>query len=126
MYHGYKLKYCDPCGQKKNICKEVQANYVACFYGVTMVRIFSNNTSINIIFSVGGCLDAVDYDCIKEAITQNEYKDLYHCMYFVDDWEADLDEEWNEFFSDSKVAIDDSTAIYQTKFGIIEDRFNKQ
>ena len=36
----------------------------------------------------------------KEAITQDAYKDLYQCMYFVDDWETDSNGEYNELLSD--------------------------
>ena len=59
---------------------------------------FSSNTSTDTMFSVCECLDSVPY--IKEAITQDAYKDLYHYMHFVDDWEADSDEEWEELFHD--------------------------
>ena len=47
-------------------------------------------------------------------------------MHFVDDWEADFDEEWDEFFHDTKVVVDDTTAAHQLKFGIVEDKFNSQ
>lgn len=51
--------------------------------------------------SICKCLDAID--AVKEAITQGTYRDLYHCIHFVDDWEADLDEEWNQLFLLQKV-----------------------
>ena len=51
------------------------------------------------MLSVYECLDAVS--AAKEAIPQDASKDLYWWMHFVDDWEADLDEEWEEFFSDT-------------------------
>ena len=76
MHHGYKPKYYDPCGEKKgNICTEVQAHHIARFYGVMMARIFSSNSSIDNMFSVRENLDSVP--CVKEAITQDAYKDLY-------------------------------------------------
>lgn len=65
--------------------------------------------------------------CVKEAITQDAYKDLYRCIHFVDNWEADSDEEWNEFFhDDAKVVIDDATVAHWSKFGIVEDGSNSQ
>ena len=106
MHCGYKPKYYDLCGEKKdNICTEVQAHHIAWFYGVMMARIFSSNTSIDTMFSVCECLDSVP--CVKEAITQDAYKDLYCCMHFVDDWEADSNEEW-----------EDKAASHWSKFGI--------
>ena len=75
-----------------------------------MAQIFSSNSSIDNTFSVCECLDSVP--CVKEAITQDAYKDLYRCMHFVNDWEADLDEEWNEFFYDRKVVVDDTTVAH--------------
>ena len=45
-------------------------------------------------------------------------------MHFVDDWEADSDEEWEEFFCDTKVVVDDKTAAHPSKFCIVKDKFN--
>ena len=45
-------------------------------------------------------------------------------MHFVDDWEADSDTEWDEFFYDIKVVVDNTTAGHRSKFGIVEDGFN--
>ena len=102
----------------------IEAHHVAYFCGALMARIFSSNTLIDTISSVHKCLDSVP--CVKEAITQDAYKDLYGCKQFVDDWETDLDEEWDEFFHDTKVVVDDTTANHQLKFGIIEDGFNSR
>ena len=87
-----------------------------------MAQIFSSNSSIDNMFSVCECLDSVP--CVKEAIAQDTYKDLYQYMHSVDDWEANLDEEWEEFFT--KVVVNDTTAAHQSKFGIIEDGFTSQ
>ena len=46
------------------------------------------------------------------------------CMHFVDDWEGDSDTEWDDFFHDTKVEVDDTTAVHRSKFGIVEDGFN--
>ena len=125
MHHGYKPKYYDPCGEKKgNICTEIQAHHIACFCGVMMARIFSSNSSIDNMFSVRENLDSVP--CVKEAITQDAYKDLYQCMHFVDDWEADSDTKCKEFFYDTKVVVDTTTEAHRLKFGIIEDGFNSR
>ena len=106
MHHGYKPKYYDLCGEKKgNICIEFQVHHIARFYGVTMIRIFSSNPLIDTMFSVCQNLDSVPY--VKEVITQDAYKDLYRCMHFVDDWEVDSEQEWREFFHDTKVVVDD-------------------
>ena len=76
-------------------------------------RIFSSNTSINKVFSFCKILDSVL--CVKEALTQDTYKDLYCCMHFVDDWEADYDEEWQEFFQATKIlGRKDSVAVLHT------------
>ena len=111
MHHGYKPKYYDLCGEKKgNICTEVQAHHIACFYGIMMAIIFSSNTSIDNMFSVCKNLDSIL--CVNETITKDAYKDLYCCMHFVDDWEEDSDEEWQEFFHDTKVVVNDTTAAH--------------
>ena len=47
---------------------------------------------------------------MKESMPQDAYKDLYCCMHFVDDWGADLDSKWDEYFTDLKVEADDETA----------------
>ena len=62
------------------------------------------------MFSVGKNLDSVP--CVKEVIIQDAYKDLYCCMHFVDDWEADSDDKWQVFFHDTNVVIDDTTAAH--------------
>ena len=88
----------------------ITADHVARFYGVTMTQIWSNNTSINNMWSDCEILDAVP--SVKELMPQNSYKDLYHCMHFVDDWEADSDSEWDEYFIDPKVGDVGSTATH--------------
>ena len=60
--------------------------------GTMMAQMFSSNTPINNVFSVREYLDSVL--CVKVAITQDTYKDLYCCMHYVDDCEADSDEEY--------------------------------
>ena len=62
------------------------------------------------MFSVCECLDSVS--CVKEAITQDAFKDLYWCTYFVNDWEADSNEEWDEYFVDTIFVVDDPTATH--------------
>ena len=47
-------------------------------------------------------------------------------MHFVDDWGADSDEEWEEFFHDRKVVVDNTSVVHWSKFGIVEDGFNSQ
>ena len=125
LHHDYKPKYYDPMGDKpKNICKYITANHVARFYGVMMARIWSNNSSIDNMWSVREILDAVP--SVKEAMPQDAYKDLYRCMHFVDDWEADTHSEWEEYFMDPKVEADDGTATHRTKFSIVKDGWNSQ
>ena len=46
------------------------------------------------MWSVREVLDAVL--SVKEYMPQDVYKNLDHCMHFVDDWEADLDSKWDE------------------------------
>ena len=75
LHHGYKPKYYDPYVCKKDQVKEIHAHHIARFYGVMMARVFSSNTSIDTIFSVCKCFELVS--CVKEAITQDTYKDLY-------------------------------------------------
>ena len=69
-----------------------------------------------------GCLD--DVGCVKEAITQDAFKDLYWCTKFVYDSETDTDNEWVEYFLNAKIVADDATATHQEKFGITKDGFN--
>ena len=85
MHHCYKPKYYDPCGEKKGniLYTKVSAHHIACFYRVMMARMFSSNNLIDTMFSVRKNLDSVPY--VKEAITQDVCKDLYCCMYLVDD-----------------------------------------
>ena len=53
MYHGFKPKYYDPMGDwKKEEFKYITADHVARFYGVMMARIWSNNSSIETMWSV--------------------------------------------------------------------------
>ena len=73
--------------------KVIQAEHVAQFYGLMMARVFSDS-SIENMFAVCEWLDAVS--CVKEAITQYALKYIYWCMHFVDDWEADTDDEQDE------------------------------
>ena len=60
------------------------------------------------MFSVHECLDTVS--AVMEAITQDTCKDLYQFMHVVDDWVAALDEEWENFYSDMKVVVNDKAA----------------
>ena len=88
-------------------------------YCFMMARIFSSNTLINTMFSVRKCSDSVP--CVKEAITQDAYKDSYCWIHFVNDQEVDSDKECVEFFHDTKVVVDDTTATHRSKFGTVED-----
>ena len=125
VYHGFKPKYYDPMGDgKKEEFKYITADHVARFYGVMMARIWSNNSSIETMWSVREILDAVP--SVKEAMPQDAYKDLYRCMHFVDDWEGDADTEWEEYFMDPKVEHDGSTAAHRTKFSMVEDGWNSR
>ena len=101
LYYDYKPKYYDPYADKKDEVKEIQAHHIACFYGVTMAQIFSCRTLIDTMFSVCECLDSVP--CVKEAITQDAYKDLYWCMHFVDNLEADSEKSGRSSFMIQKL-----------------------
>ena len=74
------------------------------------------------MWSVREILDAVPL--VKEFMPQDAYKDLYRCMHFVDDWKADSDSEWEEYFVDPKVGGVGSKTTHRTKFSIVEDGFN--
>ena len=125
MYHGFKPKYYDPMGDgKKEEFKYITADHVARFYGVMMARIWSNNSSIETMWSVREILDAVP--CVKESMPQDAYKDLYRCMHYVYDWEGDAESEWEEYFTDQKVGHDDSIATHRTKFSMVEDGWNNR
>ena len=97
IHHGYKLKYYDPCEEKKgNIYMHRGSSPSCClilmsndgkFYGVMMARIFSSNLSIDNMLFVLECFVSISW--AKEAITQYAYKDLYQCMHLVNDWEVD-------------------------------------
>ena len=88
-HHDFKPKYYDPVGDStKDNCKYITGDH---FYGVTMARILSNNTSIDNMWLVRKILDSVP--SMKESMPQDAYKELYYCMHFVDDWEADSDSE---------------------------------
>ena len=120
MHHDFKPQYYDPMGdKKKNEYKYITADHVARFYGVMIARIWSNNTSIDNMWSVREILDAVPP--VKESMPQDAYKDIYRCMHFVDDWEVDSDSEWDEYFMDPKVGGVGSTATHRTKFSIVKD-----
>ena len=60
------------------------------------------------MWSVREIFDAVP--SVKESMPQDAYKDLYRCMHFVDDWEADTDSEQEEYFMDIKVEAAGETA----------------
>lgn len=60
-----------------------------------MARIFFNNTLNDNMFSVWEYLDTIG--AVKVAITQDIFKNLYQCIHFLDDWEADNDTEWYEY-----------------------------
>ena len=75
-----------------------------------MVRIWLNNTSINNMWSVHKIMDSIP--SAKELMPQDAYKDLYFFMHFIDDWEADSDNEWDEYFMDPKVESVNTTATY--------------
>ena len=89
------------------------------FTKVMMARIFSDNASTNNTLSIRECLDAVGY--VKEASTQDAFKDLYQYMQFMDDWVANTDDKQEQYFLDTKVVVDDKTTTHQYKFAIGED-----
>ena len=47
----------------------------------------------------------------EEILTQDASKDFYQCMHLVNDWKANSNAEWDDFFSDIKVGSIDSNAI---------------
>ena len=92
VHHSYKPKYYDLMGDgKTEEFKYITADHIARFYGVMMARIWSNNSSIDNMWSIRKILDTVPF--VKESMPQDAYKDLYRCMHFVDDWEADSGSE---------------------------------
>ena len=124
--YGWKPKNYDRFADKKEFAKEIEAHHVSRLYGVMMARLFASNSAIDSMFLERECFDAVG--AVKECLTltQDAFKDLYRCMYFVDNWESDTDAEWDEFFSDSKVGIHPDTATHRVKFNILEDGYNKR
>ena len=50
LHPGFKSKYCNPVGDKKNVLKVILDNHVARFYRLMVPKIWSNNTSIAICF----------------------------------------------------------------------------
>ena len=124
MHHSFKPKYYDLVGDKNTKLKVIQANHVACFYfyGVIMVRIWSNNNSINNMWSVCEVLDVVP--SVKQYMPQDAYKDFYCCIHCVDDLEVDMDKKLDNYISNLQVEGDNTTATHQIKFDIVEDGFN--
>ena len=61
-----------------------------------------------------------------ESMTKNAFEDMYRCLHFSDDWDADEGDKWDELYSDKKMSSPDNTARHRCKFAMIEDAFNRQ
>ena len=48
---------------------------------------------------------------------------LYCLLHFVDDYEIDDGENWNEIYSHVKVEGEEGTASHRTKIGLFEDAY---
>ena len=59
--------------------------------------------------------------CGKEEIALNAFKDLYQCMHSVD-----TDDESEEYFLNTKVRLNNSTATYGAKFDTVQVGFKSQ
>ena len=48
---------------------------------------------------------------------------MHRCLHFVNNWEEDVDIDWEDTYLDEKVPAP-ATTNYRAKFGMVEDAFN--
>ena len=61
-----------------------------------------------------------------EAMPHNCLQDLHRLLHFVDDWEVDEDENWEDVYDHIKHEDTEETATHQTKIGLFEDAYVKR
>ena len=68
-------------------------------------------------------LDAVG--TVKEGMPKNEFRDLYRCLHFTDDWYEEEGVEWDDIYLDENYTSPDLEQ-HRRKFGDVKDAFNKK
>ena len=57
---------------------------------------------------------------------RNCLQDLHRLLHFVDDWEINDDENWEDICDHVKQEKKEGTATHQTKIGLFEDAYVKR
>ena len=119
MLTGWTPKYYDPKDEK-----HITADHVARFFGCQIARSLRGHPAIDRCWSTRESLDSIGV-CM-ESMTKNAFEDMYRCLHFSDDWDADEGDKWDELYSDKKMSSPDNTARHRCKFAMIEDAFNRR
>ena len=103
--------------------KVITANHVAWYYSCLIAWMLSGNPLMIQMFSTCNVFDACEP--IKQSMTLDCFEDIVRCLHFSDDWEDDVDKDWDTKFSDTKVEPLENTATHQKKFSMLEDAYNR-
>jgi hypothetical protein len=74
--------------------------------------------SINNSWSTWDPLEAIGP--LKECMPQEAFRDMYHCMHFIDDFDNESPNEWSDVFFNIK-HLSPTTAWHCKKLSDVED-----
>ena len=117
-------------GADNNKKIDIEPHHVERLYGVMMAGILQGDASIKDMYSTRSwfkhnapAVDSMPRDCLQ---------DLTWLLHFVDDWEIEEDENWDDTFyyphydNHEDDDVTDDTAPHRVKFGIIETEYVKR
>ena len=113
-------------GEDESKKVDIQPHHVERLYGVMMARMLQGDASIKDMYTTRSWFKhnapAVD------SMPRNCLQDLIRLLHFVDDWEIEEDENWDDTFDYPRYDNheDDDTAPHRVKFGIIETEYVKR
>ncbi len=86
---AYKPSYFDPIDEKY-----ITADHVARFFWCQLVHVRKGLASVGDCWSTHKLLDAIGI--AKESMPCNAFYDMMRCMHFVNDWEDEEGDEWDD------------------------------
>jgi hypothetical protein len=116
---AFKLNHYNPFDEKY-----ITANHVAQFFGCQLVRAIRGLPLVNDCWSTRKVLDVIG--TAKESMPHGAFLDMQRCMYFVDDWDEEDGDVWEDNYVNPKVDSPINMTHHCQKFGIVEDAFNAQ
>jgi len=113
-------------GEDESKKVDIEPHHVERLYGVMMARMLQGDASVPDMYTTRSWFK--HNAPAVESMPRNCLQDLIRLLHFVDDWEIEEDENWDDTFDYPRYDNheDDNTAPHRVKFGIIETEYVKR